>query len=218
MKVYLVRHAESTGNLPEEKRPSDHVEINPCLSDTGLKQADLLGKRFAGAKFDAIITSPLTRTMQTTAAITAYLDNPTVYVWGDLMERNTHPDFPGLSLEECKAIYENVAPLFDGSIGKPLGTESERQLFMRGQRIIDYLERNFPQNSEFLIVSHGTFNRYIFNSALNLPCETLFFFGQTNTSVSLFSTRESDGTPKRRLHYLNDLSHLYRTELQKDRI
>jgi len=63
-RIFLLRHAHSeanakgilAGRLPDIK-----------LSTTGLKQRELLVERFAGAKFDQIISSPIERCLETIA-------------------------------------------------------------------------------------------------------------------------------------------------------
>lgn len=64
MKIYLVRHGESVGNVTRTHQP----EESP-LSVEGQRQADKLASRFEGVQVDAIIASPLMRTKQTAEKI-----------------------------------------------------------------------------------------------------------------------------------------------------
>jgi probable phosphoglycerate mutase len=59
MEFTLIRHAE-----PEWVKDGKAV-VDPPLTNRGLNQAELLGRRMADAKFDHIYASPLIRTHQT---------------------------------------------------------------------------------------------------------------------------------------------------------
>ena len=61
MKIYLVRHAESTGNISNSFNGRENVP----LSEKGRQQAFLLGSFFKNIKLDKIYTSLLDRTIQT---------------------------------------------------------------------------------------------------------------------------------------------------------
>ncbi|HHX71654.1 MAG TPA: histidine phosphatase family protein [Clostridiales bacterium] len=100
--MYIVRHAESTGNLPKELRTGG---IDPHLTELGQKQADLLGKRMAGRKFDYIVSFPMTRTLQTTGRhrqIYGYSSGASLDRSGGAGCGGFSGDFPGISLEEAK--------------------------------------------------------------------------------------------------------------------
>lgn len=64
MKIYLVRHGESEGNLS-----NIHQGESSPLSFEGMRQADRLAARFEGVQIDKIIASPFMRTKQTAEAI-----------------------------------------------------------------------------------------------------------------------------------------------------
>lgn len=115
MKIYIVRHAESTGNLPKELRTGG---IDPHLTELGQKQADLLGKRMAGRKFDYIVSFPMTRTLQTTGRhrqIYGYSSGASLDRSGGAGCGGFSGDFSGRS----KKIYPNVASLYDGAAAFP---------------------------------------------------------------------------------------------------
>ncbi len=61
MKIYLVRHAESLGNISESFNGRQDVH----LSENGRMQASMLSSFFKDKKLDRIYTSELTRTIQT---------------------------------------------------------------------------------------------------------------------------------------------------------
>ncbi len=58
MDLYIIRHGESQGNVGQD------VE-DPRLTELGEKQSQLLALRLRNINFDAILSSPLTRAVQT---------------------------------------------------------------------------------------------------------------------------------------------------------
>jgi phosphohistidine phosphatase len=56
VRLYLVRHAKAASGVPDELRP---------LTPEGREQARKLGKRLAGKRIEAIVTSPLLRARET---------------------------------------------------------------------------------------------------------------------------------------------------------
>ncbi len=58
MDLYIIRHGESQGNVGLD------VE-DPHLTELGQKQSELLALRLRNIKFDVVLSSPLTRAVQT---------------------------------------------------------------------------------------------------------------------------------------------------------
>jgi len=59
--IILVRHGETKWNVEEVFRGRIDVELN----ETGIKQAELLGRYLSKRKIDAIYSSPLKRAVKT---------------------------------------------------------------------------------------------------------------------------------------------------------
>ena len=84
MDLYIIRHGESQGNVGQD------VE-NPRLTELGQKQAELLALRLRNVKFDAILSSPLTRAVQTATPL-AELRGMPITVFDELYEVGTYGD------------------------------------------------------------------------------------------------------------------------------
>lgn len=84
MDLYIIRHGESQGNVGQD------VE-NPRLTEFGQKQAELLALRLRNVKFDAILSSPLTRAVQTATPL-AELRGMPITVFDELYEVGTYGD------------------------------------------------------------------------------------------------------------------------------
>lgn len=97
MDLYIIRHGESQGN----------VGINvpdPELTKLGKKQAELLALRLRNIKFDAILSSPLTRAIQTATPLSEFRNTP-VTVMRNLYEVGSFGDE---SLEDVQERAKNV--------------------------------------------------------------------------------------------------------------
>lgn len=84
MDLYIIRHGESQGNVGQD------VE-NPRLTELGQKQAELLALRLRNIKFDAILSSSLTRAVQTATPL-AELRGMPIIVFDELYEVGTYGD------------------------------------------------------------------------------------------------------------------------------
>ena len=82
MNLYLLRHAQSIGNMSGDYSTTAHDNLSPL----GLSQAESLGELLSNSfSFDAIFVSPYGRAIQT---ITPYLrmSGRKACIWGDLAE------------------------------------------------------------------------------------------------------------------------------------
>ena len=97
MDLYIIRHGESQGNVGID------VE-NPELTQLGRRQAELLALRLRNIKFDAILSSPLKRAVQTATPL-AELQKTPITVLENLYEVGAFGDE---SLEEVQERAKNI--------------------------------------------------------------------------------------------------------------
>lgn len=121
LQLYLIRHAESMGNIETEE---EFDKINPPLTPHGKKQAEALGKRFEEQKPDAVYSSPLLRAMQTAEEL-----KTEITVLNELAEKDISVDTKGFSL-----AYES-----DGACGE------------RAEKIINMLKEKHKGESVALV-------------------------------------------------------------------
>lgn len=97
MDLYIIRHGESQGNIGLD------VE-DPKLTETGHKQAELLALRLRNIKFDAILSSPLTRAIQTATPLSELRKTPITVI------HSLHEvaDFGDESLEDVQKRAKDV--------------------------------------------------------------------------------------------------------------
>lgn len=97
MDLYIIRHGESQGNIGLDME-------DPKLTELGKKQADLLALRLRNIKFDAILSSPLERAIQTATPLSE-LQNTPITIMDNLYEVGT---FGNESLEDVQIRAKNV--------------------------------------------------------------------------------------------------------------
>ena len=70
MKLYFVRHGETDVNSGLQK--ANTSQFDEPLNAAGIAQAEQLAERLRDVTFDAIVSSPLQRTMQTAKIINKF--------------------------------------------------------------------------------------------------------------------------------------------------
>ena len=92
LQLYLIRHAESMGNIETDE---EFDKINPPLTAHGKKQAEALGKRFEEQKPDVVYASPLLRARQTAEPL-----NTEILLLNEISEKDVSVDTEGFSVIE----------------------------------------------------------------------------------------------------------------------
>lgn len=151
VRITLVRHGETDWNL--DRRLQGHLDIP--LNATGRRQAQQAAAALAHERFDAILTSNLSRAADTAHAIAARTGGQ-VQPTERLRERH-YGIFQGLTHSEAAARHpEEHARLIarDPDHIPPQGGESMRMLSERIRTLMDELAAQWP-NGHVLIVTHG---------------------------------------------------------------
>ena len=202
VRLYLVRHAESTWNA--EGRVQGQAD--PPLSEQGLAQAARLAERFRGEPIDALYSSPLERARQTadriaeaTALVTRIDDRLkehdvglfTGLVWREIVEQ--FPEFSQAWMERAMDMP---------------GGEKQAAFHMRATGVMQDIVARHP-GGRIVVVSHGgILGRYLAH-LLGLTPEQPPPFHFDNASVSVVEVGDPLPTPRyARVHRLNDVSHL----------
>ena len=97
-KLYIVRHAETTGNI--DKRLTGRKDYE--LTENGLASAKKLAKRLSNIKFDKMYSSTSNRTFKTIKSLSD-LNNLEIIQMDDLCEMY-FGDFDGLKWEDTDEI------------------------------------------------------------------------------------------------------------------
>ena len=164
----LLRHGQTPMSV--EKRYAGRTDVP--LTETGLTQAAAAAKRLASAGIDAIVASPLQRTVQTAEAVAAVTGVPVTTDEG--FRETDFGDWDGLTFAEVRERWpaEMTAWLADPQIAPP-GGESFAEV---SERVTAALARVLADRAgqRVLIVSHVTPIKTLVAAAVLAPPPALF--------------------------------------------
>ncbi|MBR9705882.1 histidine phosphatase family protein [Candidatus Pacearchaeota archaeon] len=188
MKIILVRHGESMGNV---ERMHEGCRVEGKLSNEGISQAKKLGERLNGEKLDAIFCSPLGRAKETMSYITKFHEGVPIEILDELKEVDVG-DLSGKPFSETD--WDNP----------PDNVESLESMQKRAKRAIDVIYQKF-KDRVVLIVAHGFLNKALITVLLGLDSDYMDHYSQKNTCVNVFEMFEDR---KHRIRLLNCTRHL----------
>ena len=207
MRVYLVRHGQSTAHDTGKRQSPDSP-----LSEKGIGQAKELAIKIKewDVSFDKVFSSDLARAKQTAEIIAKGLNCP-VEVFVGIHEKEQHPNLYGLDTnsklhkENVKAYEAHLKDLDYKFLGKG---ESVREVASRAMKFRDHLLASHL-GQDVLVVSHGIFIRSFIVSCIlgdnyddSSFAEVYAGLDIGNTGVSLLEFGEKSKSWK--LNYLNN--------------
>ncbi len=202
VKIYLVRHCETEGNLHNAFQGTTDCDI----TEKGERQLGCLKKRFADIHIDRVYSSPLKRAYKTALAIVGdrALDiekNPDfIEINGGIVEKMLFSDIPSV-YPDFEDIWRSRPHEFAPKDAEPMTAVYERVW----QGLKKVIEDKNNEGKTILITSHGATIRNLlcrlsFNDITRL-CDTDW---STNTSVTLLICDKDKIT----VEFANDDSHL----------
>lgn len=204
LEIYYIRHADAENGSADGRDVCDR-DITPA----GAEQLRFLAERFKGAKIDAILSSPLVRTVKTAAAVAKAVEGDIpVEIVPQLIEKGATPGYTGLSVEELKQYCDNLILCGDKICELPAqgdSTETKEECLKRAATVAEYIKNRFDYGQRIVIVSHGVFGINFFQAAMGIEKEYDFRFTNFNTGVTKLKF-SPDGV--RRISFHNDVSHL----------
>lgn len=197
--LILIRHGETDWNA--EQRIQGHLDIP--LNQVGSEQAEALGKRFEGIDIDVLVSSDLSRAMQTAAPISAARDLPII---GEsrLRERNLGV-LQGKTREQAQQSAPEAFEVLRCRVEDAVLAEGET-LAGFAARVIDVLAELTKryQGKRIVAVTHGGVLDIAYRHAAGMPLAAPRKFPIHNASVNTF---RADG-PELELVSWSDVSHL----------
>lgn len=155
MTLALVRHGRTPWN--HERRMQGRSDI--ALDEHGRRQADAAGRELARRPWERVVSSPLSRAVESAALIAAHLPGVPVSVDSDLIERD-YGAAEGLTVAEA---YEQW-PSHDYP-----GAESESEVASRAVGALGAL----LAASDTVVVAHGTLLRIGVQSLTGATCSRI---------------------------------------------
>lgn len=192
--IVFIRHAESQSNL-------DGIwngKSDGPLSEDGVASLEQLGRRLSALTFDAVLSSPLTRTRLTAESFSddVHIDESFIEIdlgrWEGLHSSDVQERYG----DQLKAAFEDrTIPM--GETGESLQQASERAI-----RAVDRLFEEMAPNSRVAVVTHGGFMQSVLGRHLPGEGQRPHAF-TANTGITRIIWQH--GRP--RLAAFNDLGH-----------
>ena len=202
MMLYIVRHGQTDWNLAHRFQGSQDLPLNA----TGMHQAELLAKRLAHIRFDAIYSSPVVRAKDTAKAIaTAQNFKLEDIRYDDRIREYSFGTWEGRKVAEVKSqdaklwdVYRHCPSTFhvEGSEDFSLRYE-EMQAFLRELRALGQEKNNI------LLVCHGIALSLLLCAIFDLSVDKCMMFAGKNASIS--AVKYEGDYP--RLTVFDDVSH-----------
>jgi broad specificity phosphatase PhoE len=196
---FVVRHGETAWNA--EARIQGHTDVP--LTDKGICQARMAGRRLAGEKIDAVYASDLVRAFRTGQEIAASRSIEVIPT--PLLREANLGLWQGMTLAEIAEKYpEQYAGYRKDSVGhRPPGAETLEELIGRCREFLAMAVRTHP-SGRLAVAAHGGSVRGLLAAALGLGPELFKKIRMDNGSLSIFEI--TDG--RIRVKLVNDTCHL----------
>ena len=157
MKLYFVRHGETDVNSGLQQ--ANTAQFDEPLNTVGVAQAEQLAEQLSDATFDAIVSAPLQRTVQTAKIINKFhnIDIQIDDAWRELKTKN-YLD---------ATAWHNAFDFDNNELVE--GIEPIRDLFGRIYTALDKLKTTHGKDETVLIVSSGGVHQAVFAYVNHLP-------------------------------------------------
>lgn len=218
MFVYVVRHAQSRGNVDDPENHPFPPELaayeneDPSLTEKGQNQADRLGRRLSQIDFDAVLCGPLHRQISTARKVMKYQKTAKpIEIMTTLCETDT-PGTPGMPAEVLNNLYPELDLLFpkEKEVLESLDIKNYNMAVReRARRIEKMLVERFPKDAKILIVTSEMFSTYFLIPALmRLSNEVEIGTGFRMRNAGLTMIELKDDGIHSRCAFQNDVAHL----------
>jgi broad specificity phosphatase PhoE len=182
LEIILARHGETDWNVAEVFRG----RIDVALNETGVKQAELLGRYLSEVKIDAVYSSPLTRALKTAEAIAGYQALEVNIVHG-LIDFD-YGEWQGLSHQEVKNRYGELYAEWLSHPEKVRMLEGETLEDVRKRAMVvvkDVIKRR--DSAVVVLVSHRVVNKILICALLGLDNSHFWNIKLDTCGISSFS-------------------------------
>ena len=205
LRLLLVRHGETA--LTADRRYSGRVDV-PLTTD-GVEQARAVAARVAALAPDVstVVTSPLSRCVDTASAVSSAVGDAPVVIDDDLIECD-FGDWEGMTFAEVRSQFpaELDAWLASTAIPPP-GGESFQVVALRARRAVQRLRDTYA-SQQIAVVSHVTPIKLILRDALAASDAFLHRLYLDAAGLSIVDTWPDGGVAVRSV---NDTAHLARS-------
>jgi len=185
MNVLLVRHGETPWN--REGRYQGRTDT--LLTPEGEAQATRLGLRLAGLPIAIALTSPLTRTRRTAAAVLG--DRPVVLEPEEGLIEISHGAWEGLLASDIEISHAELFGTWrvrpDRHVPAGPGAETLGDVEDRAWPVLVRTCARLAADETALIVAHDAVNRVLLCRVLGLPLTRVWTFRQAPAALNILS-------------------------------
>lgn len=188
MKIYIIRHGETALNVQGVLQG----QIDEPLNENGRRLAELTGRGMRGIRFDACISSPLSRAVETAEIVLRESGNDLPI---NIDDRLLEMDFGDMDAKKISEMGEESLSFFLTPFAFPG--------FPNGESISDLCRRTQPFLKEliarddgktYLISTHGCAMRAMVNDLLEDPSD--FWLGHAPYNCSLTIVEAEGGVAR----------------------
>lgn len=186
MRIFIVRHGETEAN----KQGYLQGWSDDPLNENGILLAEITGRGMKGIRFDACISSPLSRAKETAEIILGESENCIPISFDDRIKEMSFGDFERLSIKDEKVVGFLEKPDVDYKF--PDG-ESARELMERTQGFLRELIAK-DDDKTYLVSTHGCALRAMLNFLYEDPSD--FWHGHVpfNCCVNIIDVKDGAAT------------------------
>ena len=186
MKIYIIRHGETALNVQGVLQG----QIDEPLNENGRRLAELTGRGMRGIRFDACISSPLSRAVETARIVLRESGNDLPIT---IDERLLEMDFGDMDAKKISEMGEESLSFFL--------TPFEFPGFPNGENISDLCRRTQPFLKEliarndgktYLISTHGCAMRAMVNDLMEDPSDFWLGHAPYNCSLTIVEAEGGD--------------------------
>ena len=179
--IILARHGETGWNVEEVFRGRIDIE----LSETGVKQAELLAEYLSDAKIEAIYSSPLKRALKTAGLVAGYhqLD---VEITPGLVDLD-FGEWQGLPRPEVEKKYKELYAKWVDSPHQVImpGGESLNEVRERAIAVVDRVLAEYT--GTIVLVAHRVVNKVLICALLGLDNSHFWNLRQDTCGITIFA-------------------------------
>jgi len=161
MKIYLIRHGQTTGDIEDRYGGAYDDE----LSNEGIIQANKLADKLSNFGIEILFCSSLIRAQQTAKILKSKL-NCQIKTIKDLQERNKNGILTGMTKKEAELKYPDLAEKVKDYRNQITGAESQEDFVKRIKKVFFEVINN-TNYSTIAIVTHGGPIWAIFRDIMN---------------------------------------------------
>ena len=190
LEIYLIRHGQSNTNagIAVHETPTLQDMADPFLTETGIRQAENLGKYLSDINFDAVYSSAMLRAERTaTEVIKKQSVKKPLYLLPLLTENGLGEEYKGAP-EDIKAINPDavLAPDLpaDTSLMCYSSKGDDKAHFVRAGEAVNYLRSHHKNGGKICVVSHAAFITHIVFYLMGLENVPLFDINFSNTGIT----------------------------------